>query len=182
MSKLSANIWSTEIRLLRKFLRGRKSSKFLKSFRIKVFANQLELKSAWGKTDLSKAVRSHKKIAGLGTLVVEIEKNPGCGLGFDLESLAMLTRPLFVEKRFLQKRFRVSRNLSSPELLQQWILREAAFKALYPNNFGVVLSQFKIRKKGPRFLIAGPQKSKLVGEIFQSSKLVAAFVRFTGRY
>lgn len=77
---------------------------------------------------------------------VEIESPQGYRSGVDLEFFVE-GRPLFQNKDWLERRLKIPSAavgaLSSRELLEEWAYREAAFKALYPHNQGVVLSDFQ---------------------------------------
>nr|MCU0721122.1 hypothetical protein [Pirellula sp.] len=78
---------------------------------------------------------------------LEIESSLGYRTGVDLEYY-LPDRPIFQNKDWLERRLKIPSAtigaLSAEQLLEQWSFREAAFKALYPHNLGVVLSDFEI--------------------------------------
>ncbi len=80
-----------------------------------------------------------------GVWQVEVESPAGCRSGIDLE-FYVEGRPLFQNKDWLERRLKIPGAtigaLSAHQLLEEWAFREAAFKALYPHNVGVVLSDF----------------------------------------
>jgi len=82
---------------------------------------------------------------------IEIESPQGFRSGIDLEYFVE-GRPLFQNKDWLERRLKIPSAtigaLSATELLEEWAFREAAFKALYPHNDGVYLSDFQ--KIGPK--------------------------------
>jgi len=92
------------------------------------------------------ASRSHKNDEHRKQWLIEIESASGFRSGVDLEYLVE-GRPLFQNPDWLQRRFKIPsatlRALSATELLEEWSYREAAFKALYPYNEGVLLSDFQ---------------------------------------
>jgi hypothetical protein len=81
-----------------------------------------------------------------GIWQIEVESPVGCRSGIDLE-FHVEGRPLFQNKDWLERRLKIPSAtigaLSAHDLLEEWAFREAAFKALYPHNVGVVLSDFQ---------------------------------------
>ena len=77
---------------------------------------------------------------------VEVESPQGYRSGIDLEFFVE-GRPLFENKDWLERRLKIPSatlgSLTARQLLEEWAYREAAFKALYPHNQGVVLSDFQ---------------------------------------
>ncbi|MEO5668110.1 MAG: hypothetical protein ABIR96_08625 [Bdellovibrionota bacterium] len=99
------------------------------------------------RTGLDAAFSKTHKTDDAGTAwQIEIESCQGGRSGIDLEYFDE-GRPLFQNKDWLERRLKIPaatiRSLSASELLEEWSYREAAFKALYPHNHGVVLSDFQ---------------------------------------
>jgi hypothetical protein len=117
---------------------------WIRAFRFGRFMALKDLHLEWGKSDLAHVSRSHKKLRDQSFLGVEVIKEPNVAFGIDLESRHSLRLALFKKLDYLRKRFRASDSASPESLLVQWTLREAAFKALHPNNQGLVLSDFTV--------------------------------------
>jgi hypothetical protein len=91
--------------------------------------------------------KSHKAAQDGVLYQIEVESPRGYRTGVDLEYY-QANRPIFQNKDWLERRLKIPSAtlgaLSAPQLLEQWSYREAAFKALYPHNVGIVLSHFEI--------------------------------------
>ncbi len=89
--------------------------------------------------------KSHKEAPDDAFFQIEVESPSDFRTGIDLEFYDA-SRPLFKNKDWLERRLKIPeatiKALSSEKLLEEWCFREAAFKALYPFNSGVVLSDF----------------------------------------
>ncbi|NCN39681.1 hypothetical protein GW916_00370 [bacterium] len=89
--------------------------------------------------------KSHKEAPDDAFFQVEVESPDDVRTGIDLEFYDA-SRPLFKNKDWLERRLKIPeatiKALSSEKLLEEWCYREAAFKALYPFNEGIVLSDF----------------------------------------
>ncbi len=97
--------------------------------------------------------KSHKTEDSGQVYVIEVESAPQSRSGVDLEFFVP-ERPLFRHPGWLERRLKIPQAtvsaLSPHQLLEEWCFREAAFKALYPHNAGVVLSDFE--RTGPQEL------------------------------
>jgi len=92
--------------------------------------------------------KTHKDVEG-NFVQLEVESPTGFRTGVDLEFYEP-GRPIFQNKDWLERRFKIPsatiRSLSATDLMEQWCYREASFKALYPYNRGVLLSDFEMRE------------------------------------
>jgi hypothetical protein len=77
---------------------------------------------------------------------IEVESSEGRRTGIDLEYFVE-GRPLFQNRDWLERRLKIPSPpqgaIGAEQLLEEWAYREAAFKALYPHNKGVVLSDIE---------------------------------------
>ena len=89
--------------------------------------------------------KSHKENSEGELIQIEVESADDFRTGIDLEFF-MPNRPLFQNPDWLERKFKIPedtiKSLTKEELLEEWAYREAAFKALYPFNKGVVLTDF----------------------------------------
>ena len=89
--------------------------------------------------------KSHKETFDKVLHQIEVESTESFRTGVDLEFFDS-SRPLFKNKDWLERKLKIPeatiKSLTSEKLLEEWCYREAAFKALYPFNAGVVLSDF----------------------------------------
>jgi 4'-phosphopantetheinyl transferase EntD len=90
--------------------------------------------------------KTHKEGDDGALWQVEVESPEGYRVGVDLE-YHIEGRPLFKNKDWLERRLKIPQatiqSLSAEQLLEEWCYREASFKALYPHNEGVTLSDFE---------------------------------------
>ncbi len=85
--------------------------------------------------------RTHKKGTDGLWWAVEVEGHDGTAVGIDLEIL--ISRPILDQPSWISHRLNLPRNLNPQKILEEWSSREAAFKALAPDNKNVFMSQFK---------------------------------------
>lgn len=89
--------------------------------------------------------KSHKENPEGELVQIEVESADSFRTGVDLEYF-IPDRPLFQNPDWLERKMKIPestiRSLTKEELMEEWAYREAAFKALYPHNQGVVLSDF----------------------------------------
>lgn len=131
-----------DLKSLETFLSRFVRENWIQAFRIEVFASQKDLRRQWGHADLKTVSRTHKRLNAHQLMGVEVIKNPQSQVGIDLESCESLKRPLFQQTEFLAERFSLNRDISSIDLMGQWIGREACFKSMYPQNSHLLLSSF----------------------------------------
>jgi 4'-phosphopantetheinyl transferase EntD len=98
--------------------------------------------------------RTHKKGNDGTWWALEVEMHDRTGVGVDLEVL--MERPILSNPRWITERLGISRSATPKIIIEEWSAREAAFKALYPHNENVFLSQFR-RAQGGRYEILTAQ-------------------------
>ncbi len=92
--------------------------------------------------------RSHKKGTDGHWWGVEVEAHFGTSVGIDLEIL--ISRPILDNPSWITQRLNIARTSSPKNIIEEWSVRESAFKALSPDNDKIVVSQF--RKTAPNTL------------------------------
>ena len=97
--------------------------------------------------------RTHKRSTDGLWWAVEVEAFDGTQVGVDLE--AYISRPLLNEPAWITERLGISKSTTPQKILEEWSCREAAFKALAPQNAGVLMSHFK-RSATNTFAVRGP--------------------------
>jgi hypothetical protein len=97
-----------------------------------------------GKKTSDEISRTHKKGTDGRWWACEVEAHYGTSVGVDLELL--ISRPILEDPTWISNRLGLSRNLTPKLLLEEWSCREAAFKAMAPDNKGIRMTQ--IRRTG----------------------------------
>jgi hypothetical protein len=116
--------------------------------------------------------KSHKENPSGELFQVEVESVDCFRAGVDLEYFDE-ARPLFQNPGWLERKLKISENgadalvenMSPRELLEEWAYREAAFKALYPFNSGIVLSDF-VRPAPHRLEVEAKNGKELLRFVF----------------
>jgi hypothetical protein len=85
--------------------------------------------------------RSHKKFTDGQWWAVEVEAHDGTVVGIDLELL--LSRPILDKPDWITRRLALSKAGTPQKIIEEWSSREAAFKALAPDNSKLLLSQLR---------------------------------------
>jgi hypothetical protein len=88
--------------------------------------------------------RTHKKGTDGIWWACEVEAHYGTTVGLDLEIL--ISRPILDDPTWISRRLGISRPATPKATLEEWSHREAVYKALYPGNEHLRLSQ--IRRSG----------------------------------
>lgn len=102
--------------------------------------------------------RSHKASAEGEIWCVDIEALPGMSVGVDLELVT--SRPILENPKWLAERFGMDPVSSTPQfLLEEWVSREAVFKACVPDNADLMLSSFYRVQPGVYGLVKQAQDS-----------------------
>ena len=122
------------------FLAKAVSDSWIDSYVWRVASSSSELKSQTGA--LAPGFSRTNKTASDGTLwALDIKAVPGTVVGVDLELIK--DRPILQSPQWLAQRFQLSpESYTSQTLLEEWVCREAVFKALAPNNGHLMLSSF----------------------------------------
>jgi len=103
--------------------------------------------------------RTHKKGTDGVWWALETEAHYGTHVGVDLE--LFMVRPILVNSEWITNRLNLSRQLSPQKILEEWSAREAAFKALAPNNEKVLMSHFK-RTSPNTMTVFTPQGDRMI--------------------
>lgn len=116
--------------------------------------------------------RTHKKGTDGFWYALEIEAHYGTAVGIDLELL--MPRPILDNPDWILRRLGMTRSGSPRAIIEEWSAREAAFKALAPDNKKILVSQF--RRTAPNSLTVLTQGGDLAVQTRTSwaSKWVAA--------
>ena len=85
--------------------------------------------------------RTHKKGTDGHWWALEVEAHFGTAVGVDLEIL--ISRPILDRPHWITQRLGLGRTSGPKAILEEWSMREAAFKAIRPDNEGLVVSQFR---------------------------------------
>ena len=99
------------------------------------------LKQKLGKVDPLTHSRSHKKAMDGTWWALDVEAFDGTSVGVDLELL--IQRPILDNPEWITNRLGIARTSTPKNIIEEWSLREASFKAFYPGNSKMLLSQFK---------------------------------------
>ncbi len=91
--------------------------------------------------------------------VCDIEPHYGTSIGADLEIL--LPRPILDQPERILNRLGMSRGAAPKVIIEEWSARNAAFKALAPDNSRVLLSQFRRTAPGT-YTVYTPQGDRSV--------------------
>lgn len=125
------------------YLDNLKREGWLKSYVWSDAASFTQLKTKMGALNRSSFTRSHKKDLSGHCWNLDVEFPGGFVLGVDLE--LSRNRPVLNNPHWLLSRFGLDdfKTHSKERALEEWVKREAMFKACYPFNNGLVLSVFK---------------------------------------
>ncbi len=128
--------------LFNKFLSTAQDQMWVDSFEWRPFEDFSEYRKSMQARPISRThSRTHKRATD-GTLwVLDVEGFEGASIGVDLEFIC--ERPILKRPEWLIERLALRKNPGSAGLLEEWSQREAAFKALWPNNEKVLLSSFR---------------------------------------
>jgi hypothetical protein len=134
---------------LRNFLERAEQDAWIASYKWVSADSFLQLREKLGRVKEGWS-RSHKRSTDGTWWALEVEGHEGTVVGVDLEIL--ISRPLLTDPEWITTRLNIARSSTPQKILEEWASREAAFKALAPNNAGVLLSHF--RRTAPNTLTA----------------------------
>lgn len=125
-----------------KFLSTAQDQMWVDQFQWFSFDSFGELRAKLGSAKLSEInSRTHKKAPDGKLWCLEIEGFEGSSVGIDLEFIC--ERPIFKNPQWFMDRLGIRKNPGPVGLLEEWSQREAAFKALWPLNESLTVSQFR---------------------------------------
>jgi hypothetical protein len=99
------------------------------------------LRKKLGKKRKEGFTRTHKRGTDGVWWGLELESDFGSSAGVDLEIL--ISRPILDNPAWILERLGLGRSLNARQILEEWSCRESAFKALTPDNEGLLMSQMK---------------------------------------
>lgn len=122
------------------FLAKAVGDSWIESYRWTEASSSAALKSQMGQ--LARGYSRTNKTAPDGALwALEVQAKPGIVVGVDLELIK--DRPILQNPQWLADRFQLTGESCTPKkILEEWVSREAVFKALAPQNGHLMLSSF----------------------------------------
>lgn len=99
------------------------------------------LKEKLGGPAVAGISRTHKKALDGNWWALEVEAHEGTAVGVDLELL--FERPILEKPDWIVRRLGMAKAAEPKKIIEEWSAREAAFKALAPDNEKILLSQLR---------------------------------------
>ncbi len=154
----------------RNFLEKAEADAWIASYKWFSAESFLDLREQMKGSAASGISRTHKRGTDGVWWGLEVEGHEGTGVGVDLE--IFVERPVLNEPSWITGRLGLPRNTTPNKILEEWCVRESAFKSLAPNNDQILLSHFK--RSAPNTLSIYSPKGDLSVQIrsFWSQKWV----------
>ena len=122
------------------FLAEAVKTSWIQSFRWTAANTSADLKAQMGTLPQGYS-RTHKTGPDGALWALDVQAKPGSVVGVDLEIIK--DRPILQNPQWLADRFQLTGESCTPKnLLEEWVCREAVFKALAPDNGHLMLSSF----------------------------------------
>ncbi|MBS1983196.1 MAG: hypothetical protein JST16_03410 [Bdellovibrionales bacterium] len=125
----------------RSFLERAEDDGWIASYKWVSADTWVQLREKLGGAAVAGVSRTHKKGTDGVWWAVEVESHEGTSVGVDLEML--IERPVLDRPDWILRRLGMSKGASPKNIIEEWSLRESAFKALAPDNARVTLSQLR---------------------------------------
>ncbi|HVJ64347.1 MAG TPA: 4'-phosphopantetheinyl transferase superfamily protein [Bdellovibrionota bacterium] len=159
-----------------KFLNQSLRDAWISSFTWRTAVTSAELKSQMGALPRGYS-RTHKTGPAGVLWALDVQSTAGQVVGVDLE-LINRERPIMQNPQWLAERFQLTpENYTSQTLLEEWVSREAVFKALSPNNAHLMLSSFHKFDESTYGIIDDPEGRRVEVRVAWTRDWVLALAR-----